>query len=168
MKNWLKLDHEHGRIIMDRTFEQKSLNTMTAEYAHLQSVRRDYPTYTVIRRQIKKNPHKECYRGLTYAYMRTYIQKNDPAAEAELDEQLFISECHSSGRRYPTIKKWFLDKYPAVMEFGMTEIELGQYRKALEEKQREMSDESAADAPQSDNVTNIHAAEAPAPEEKIA
>jgi len=164
MKNCLKLDHEHDLIIMDRTFEQKSLNTMSAEYAHLQSVRRDYPTYTVIRRQIKKNPRKECYKGLTYAYMRTYIQKNDPAAEAELDEQLFISECHSSGRRYPTIKKWFLDKYPAVMEFGMTETELDQYRKALEEKQRELSDGPAVNTPQSGNVTNFPDSEAPAPE----
>ena len=60
MKNTLKINHEKGTITMDRTFAKKAENTMSAEYAHLQNVRRDYPTYTVIRREIKKNPNKEC------------------------------------------------------------------------------------------------------------
>ena len=45
----------------------------TPEYAHLQSVRRDYPDYAVITRQIKKNSNKKVYKGLTYDYMRDYI-----------------------------------------------------------------------------------------------
>ena len=44
MKNTLKLDHENGLIVMDRTFAKKAENTMSTEYAHLQNVRRDYPT----------------------------------------------------------------------------------------------------------------------------
>ena len=64
MKNTLKLDHENGLIVMDRTFAQKAENTMSTEYAHLQNVRRDYPTYQVIRREIKKNPNTEHYKGL--------------------------------------------------------------------------------------------------------
>ena len=70
MKNTLKLDHENGLIVMDRTFAQKAENTMSTEYAHLQNVRRDYPTYQVIRRETKKNPNTEHYKGLTYQYMR--------------------------------------------------------------------------------------------------
>ena len=69
MKNTLKINHAERTITMDRTFAKNAENTMSAEYSHLQSVRRDYPTYTVVRRQIKKNPNKECYMGLTYEYI---------------------------------------------------------------------------------------------------
>lgn len=62
MKNTLKINHAERTITMDRTFAKNAENTMSAEYSHLQSVRRDYPTYTVVRRQIKKNPNKECYK----------------------------------------------------------------------------------------------------------
>ena len=66
MKNTLKLDHENGLIVMDRTFAKKAENTMSTEYAHLQNVRRDYPTYQVIRREIKKNPNTEHYKGFCH------------------------------------------------------------------------------------------------------
>ena len=126
MKNWLKVDHDHRVIIMDRTFSKNAENTRSEEYAHLQNVRRDYPTYTVRRRQIKPNPNKEHWKGLTYEYMERYIagHENDENRDAvlkEFAEKRLISECHSMGRRYPAIKSWFLDKYPEVAKFGMAE-----------------------------------------------
>lgn len=42
--------------------------------------------------------------------------------QMEFDELLLISQCHSSGRRYPVIKNWFLNKYPEVRDYGMVEI----------------------------------------------
>ena len=129
MKNTLKLDRSKGLIIMDRTFAKLSENTRSEEYAHLQQVRRDYPTYTVVLRQIKKNPNKECYKGLTYDYMYEYILRNEPvetrkAVIDELDEMILISKCHSKAKRYPVIKNWFLEKYPEIVEFGMPTIDV--------------------------------------------
>lgn len=123
MKNTLKINHEKGIITMDRTFAKNAENTMSAEYAHLQSVRRDYPTYAVIRRQIKKNPNKECYKGLTYEYMEDYILSHENAKQIYRDYQelRLISACHSV--RYPAIKKWFLCTYPEVASFGIADNE---------------------------------------------
>ena len=128
MKNTLKVDRNNGLIIMDRTFAKLSENTRSEEYAHLQQVRKDYPTFTVITRTIKKNPNKECYKGLTYEYMMEYIMKHEPAETrrtvlAELDDMIFISQCHSQAKRYPVIKKWFLEKYPEIVKFGMPKEE---------------------------------------------
>ena len=127
MKNTLKINHAERTITMDRTFAKNAENTMSAEYAHLQSVRRDYPNYTVIRREIKKNPNKECWKGLTYEYMENYIigHEGDDTRDLvlkEFAEKRLISECHSKCHRYPTIKKWFLAKYPEVAKFGTIEI----------------------------------------------
>lgn len=93
-------------------------------YAQLQSVRRDYPTYSVTTRQIKKNPKKETYAGLTYEYMRNYIithasEETREKEVSEFDELVLISKCQTKAKRYPTIKKWFLAKYPAIAKFGM-------------------------------------------------
>ena len=138
MANTLKLNHEKGQIIMDRAFAKNSENTMSTEYAHLQNVRRDYPTYTVVRHTIKKNTSKETYKGLTYEFMEYYISKYEPeatrkAVQQEFEDKVVISKCHATARRYPTIKKWFLEKYPEVAQFGMTESELAAYKKAQPE-----------------------------------
>ena len=124
MKNVLKVSHADRTIVMDRTFAKFATNTASEEYAHLQQVRRDYPTYTVVQRHIKKNAAKECYRGLTYTYMDAYIKSHGSADDLHTyNEMMLISKCHSTAFRYPTIKKWFLDKFPEVKAFGIQKDE---------------------------------------------
>jgi len=124
MRNTLKINHANGTIIMDRTFAKLAENTFSAEYRHLQKIRADYPDYRVVRKTIKKNANKETYKGLTYEYMINYIITHEPVETRrivldEFAELKLISECHSKSKRYPVIKNWFLDKYPAIKEFGM-------------------------------------------------
>lgn len=120
MKNVLKVNHVDRTIVMDRTFAKYAENTMSPEYAHLQQVRLHYPEYRVERRHIKKNPGKECYRGLTYAYMERYIETHGTKEERHTyDEMRLISECHSKSHRYPVIKNWFLEQCPEIKQFGM-------------------------------------------------
>lgn len=82
MKCALNIDFNKNLIIMTRLFSQKCRDTSSKEYAQLQSVRRDYPDYTVIVRQIKKNSDKKTYKGLTYEYMEDYILTHEPAETA--------------------------------------------------------------------------------------
>lgn len=126
MKNTLKINHANRTIIMDRTFAKFAADTMTDEYKHLQQVRRDYPSYSVVQRQIRRNSDKKTYRGLTYEYMEDYIlthgtEETRLANHKEYSEMRLISECHGKAFRYPVIKSWFLEKYPEVANFGMTE-----------------------------------------------
>ena len=123
MKNTLRFDHDARCIVMDRTFYKNSSNIRFEEYAMLQRARQDYPTYTPVIKHIKRNPDKETYKGLTYAYMERYINSHANADEimAEYNELRLISECHCKARRYPKLKKWFLKKYPEVEKFGTEE-----------------------------------------------
>ena len=122
-KSKMKVLHEDSVIEMNKTFAKMVENPFSEEYAFLQKIRRDYPEYKVTIREIKKNPNKETYAGLTYEYMKDYIilhtsKEEEDAAMAEFNELVLISKCHSKALRYPTIKKWFLSKYPEVAEFG--------------------------------------------------
>ena len=116
------LDHARKMIIMSRTFAKKAEDPRSNEYAILKQLREDNFGYAVIRKEIRKNPHSEHYKGLTYDYMRTYITNHEPEATRqtmsdELEHMIEISKCHSI--RYATIKKWFLAKYPEVVGFGV-------------------------------------------------
>lgn len=120
MKNTLKLNHDARTIVMDKTFAKFAADTRSAEYAHLQQVRQDYPLYTVVQRHIRKNTRQEHYHGLTYAYMEDYIATHGSTDDRRIyDEMKLISRCHSRAYRYPTIKEWFLERFPEIKEFGV-------------------------------------------------
>ena len=124
MKNTLKIDFSNKTIIMDRTFAVKAKDTRSDEYLHLQTVRKDYPDYRVTTRQIKRNPDKKTYSGLNYDYMENYILTHGNDAEvqealSEYREKRLIAKCQGKGKGYPVIKKWFLERYPEIEDFGM-------------------------------------------------
>ena len=119
MKNDLRIDFAKSHIVMSRNFEKCASIAGSEEYRRLQAVRQDYPTFSVVRREIKKAPSKETYAGLTYSYMENYIVNHDNADEIKkvYDELRLIGACHKVS--YPTIKKWFLETYPEIVEFGI-------------------------------------------------
>ena len=161
MKNALFIDFANEKIVMTTTFAKKCYNTASAEYAQLQSVRRDYPTFNVTTRKIKSNPNKDSYKGLTYEYMKMYIKTHETEEQAKeiiayLDEQILISKCHSQRLRYPTIKKWFLKQYPDVAKFGMVEI-AEQEENAEEAKNQNVLPFSAAKKPEVVEAANAEA-----------
>ena len=114
-------------IEMNTTFAKEMRNPLSEEYALLQRTRLDFPTFAVRTRQIKSNPHKDTYKGLTYEYMEHYIGTHEPDNQvdevlAHFEELKLISQCHGKRLRYPTIKKWFLNRYPDVAQFGMEPV----------------------------------------------
>ena len=127
-KSKLLVKYAEGVIEMNTTFAKEMRNPLSDEYALLQKIKMENPGFTVSRRQIKSNPKKDTYKGLTYEYMKKYIKLHETKEEAEkviayLEDQILISKCHSQRLRYPTIKKWFLAKYPEVAKFGIVEDE---------------------------------------------
>ena len=127
-KSKLLVKYAEGVIEMNTTFAKEMRNPLSDEYALLQKTKMENSGFTVSRRQIKSNPKKDTYKGLTYEYMKKYIKLHETKEEAEkviayLEDQILISKCHSQRLRYPTIKKWFLAKYPEVAKFGIVEDE---------------------------------------------
>ena len=126
-KSKMKVFYAEGIIEMNTTFAKMMQNPLSDEYALLQKTRMENPTFTVRRRQIKTNPKKDTYKGLTYEYMEHYISTHEPEDKvdevlAHFEELKLISQCHGQRLRYPTIKKWFLNRYPDVAQFGMEPV----------------------------------------------
>ena len=126
-KSKIKVFQTKGIIEINTTFVKMMQNPLSDEYALLQKTRMENPTFTVRRRQIKANPKKDTYKGLTYEYMEHYIGTHEPNDQvdevlAHFEELKLISRCHGKRLRYPTIKKWFLNRYPDVAQFGMEPV----------------------------------------------
>jgi len=124
MTSAIRIDHLNKAILISKSFAKAAMNPTSTEYKDLAEVMANHPDYAVNQRVIKQNTNKETYAGLTYDYMRDYIilhstPEEELAEIAEFDEMILISKCHAQARRYPTIKKWFLAKYPEVAEFGI-------------------------------------------------
>ena len=118
MKKNILIDHKNKRILLCREFDIKAKNTESTEFDKLCAVRQAFPNYEIVRRTIKKKANKESYKGLTYGYMETYIDKNGSLdIMQEYKELRLLAECHSI--RYPVIKAWFLEKFPEVKHFGV-------------------------------------------------
>ena len=119
MTRAIRINHFDKEILISKSFEKAAHNPNSREYKELMEVMNTHPTYKLAQRAIKKNTKKETYAGLTYEYMRDYIilhstSEEETAAVAEFEEKIHISKCHSKAQRYPTIKKWFLEKYPEI------------------------------------------------------
>ena len=119
MTSAIRINHFDKEILISKTFEKAAHNPNSREYKELMEVMNTHPTYKLAQRAIKKNTKKETYAGLTYKFMRDYIilhstPEEEIAAVAEFDEKILISKCHTKAQRYPSIKKWFLEKYPEV------------------------------------------------------
>ena len=127
-KSRLSVLYAKSVIEVNTIFAKMMENPRSDEYELLQKIKMENPGFTVSRRQIKSNPKKDTYKGLTYEYMKKYIKLHETKEEAEkviayLEDQILISKCHGQRLRYPTIKKWFLAKYPEVAKFGIDETE---------------------------------------------
>ena len=127
-KSRLSVKYAEGVIEVNTIFAKMMQNPLSDEYALLQKVKMENPGFTVSRRQIKSNPKKDTYKGLTYEWMRNHIATHEPEAVVKeklkaFDEKVYISKCHGQSLRYPTIKKWFLAQYPDVAKFGTADID---------------------------------------------
>ena len=123
--NPIKFDHANEKIVINRTFSTKAVIFGTEEYQKLQDARRDFPSYKIaVRDGIKKNPQKEAFKGLDYEFMEQYfIYKNAPQKIWEKYKHMrLMAGCHS--RRFPIVKKWFLELYPEVKNWGKVKEEV--------------------------------------------
>ena len=71
MANGLKVLNTKKTIEMTKAFAKAASDPRSDEYALLQKVRNDYPTYSVVKRTVKHKKSQEHYAGLTYEYMET-------------------------------------------------------------------------------------------------
>ncbi|MBQ9852045.1 MAG: hypothetical protein IJO69_05180 [Ruminiclostridium sp.] len=129
-------NHEKKVIEMTKTESKKAGNPKNEEYQELLDFMKAWPSYRI---QIKAPAkRKNEFKGLTYKYMKSYIEKHDDESKTAMTEfNTLTAQAKKDGEEnaenleaasYLKVKKWFLAKFP----------EIEQYREAHQKKVNEI------------------------------
>lgn len=120
--NGVSFNHAAKEIIITKAFEKAANKIGSTEYNELVKIRRDFPDYTIRRKEIEKNTSKQNYKGLTVQEMKRFI-----ATRSEKEVALFERVCEiaeTKQGKYAVIKKWFLDHYKKEYEKELENLKL--------------------------------------------
>ena len=117
MKNY-EFDYSKKQIVVSKSFLKEAGIIGSRAYNELAQVRRDYPGYSVVQREVKKKHGKNPYDRLTYKAMQEFIEAQEPEEIAPfvLTEFQRIQELsHSYNAKYVFVRNWFLQRYRDVL-----------------------------------------------------
>ena len=118
----INFNHAEKEIIITKAFEKAANVIGSTEYRELVRIRKDFPDYSIKRKEITKNENKQAHKGLTIKEMKRFL-----ATRSEKDTLLFEKVCeiaeHKQGK-YAVIKKWFLDHYKKEYEAELENLKL--------------------------------------------
>ena len=111
-------------IEMTKKFAAAARKFGTKQYRDLQEARRDYPNFKVVTVTRKATAKKNTVKGLTYEYMKMYIEKHDDDNKSIMAEYMMLrgmtdeaEEVLAESFTYMEMKDWFLKKFPAIASF---------------------------------------------------
>ena len=109
-------DHNAQTIVLTKKFSKTSSIVGSKDYNTLCRLRKDYPDYSVVVREIaKKEGKSNPNRNLTYQHMRETIIRKYGDGSAELKAfEVVIMESKIQPAPYIHVKAWFLNQYPDV------------------------------------------------------
>lgn len=120
MKNYTnhKIDYASKTITLSKSFYEKACNIKNkTEFNEMKTLRTEFPDFTFIVKQIKKNKDKKTYKNLTYENMEAYIKAVEENSDIVLEElkKVKAKACIQTSP-YTFVKRWFLKQYPDYME----------------------------------------------------
>ena len=120
--NKITFNHVAKEIIITKAFEVEANTIGSPAYDELVRIRKDFPDYTIKRKEIAKRENKKSFKGLTIDEMKRFL-----ATVGEEDVKLFEKVCaiaESKQGKYPVIKKWFLNNYKEAYEKELENLKL--------------------------------------------
>ncbi len=106
-----EIDFTEGKIIVSKKFLKEASTINTAAYTELAQLRRDFPEFTIVPRQIAKKENKMTYSKMTYDFMREYIETKEDAKTVLVEFERIQKLAKFQNASYVFVKKWFLGLY---------------------------------------------------------
>lgn len=124
MKNYFNYDFINKAIVGSSSAIKRANAGNGREYRELSRMLAEHPDFKVMPKEIKGNPEKKKYHGLTFDRMKEYIL-TQPDSENRVKVFEKVQEiAEAKGAKYPLTKKWFLKTYPEYKENDTTVSEV--------------------------------------------
>ena len=118
-------------IIITKKFEKAANSIGSREYNELVVLMKDFPTFSIVVKEIKKSTSKKTYNGLTIEEMKRFIGTQSEE-EVILFERVVAIAKHKKGS-YAITKKWFLNKYKDAYEKELESLKIEEELESLED-----------------------------------
>ena len=113
-----KINFNNNTIEITKAFAKKAANPTTEEFKELMELRKNLKGFeVVVKASAKKANKKNSLKGLTYDFMRQYIERHDDDNSSHMVEFNKITVKNDdtlATKKYGEVKKWFLEQYPEV------------------------------------------------------
>lgn len=127
MKNLFAVDFAENAIIASKTTLKKASVPNSPEYKALMKLMKQNPRFTVVEKQIKEATGKQTYKGLTEAFIKSYISIQENAVELTKQYQ----EAKKMGK-FTLVRQWFLNTYKNFnMETANEELKKAAVKKVI-------------------------------------
>ena len=144
-------NYEMMTIEMTKTESKAAGRVGTTEYEMLKELRSENPGFRIV---IKATKSRDNMKGLTFAYMKKYIEAHDDANHTTLKVFRSLRGLTEDGDKkdfariatYGEVKMWFLETYPEVESINKTVDELLAKTKESRKTKREAELKAAAKA----------------------
>ena len=120
--NGVTFNHAAKEIIITKAFEKAANKIGSTEYNELVKIRKDFPDYTIRRKEIEKSTSKQSHKGLTVKEMKRFISTRDEKEVVLFERVCEIAE--NKQGKYAVIKKWFLNNYKDEYEKEIENLKL--------------------------------------------
>ena len=145
----ITISYTTNTIDITKKFAEAAGKIGSKEYRELQEVRRDNPGFTINVVADKKKAPKNNYNGLTFNYMKSYIEKHDDEEMSIMAKYLKLrgesEDAKAIGAKSASIfeiRVWFLRKYPEIKDFYEKREKL--LKSDTKEKETENTEDTAA------------------------
>ena len=120
----ITISYTTNTIDITKKFAEAAGKIGSKEYRELQEVRRDNPGFSINVVADKKKAPKNNYNGLTYNYMKSYIEKHDDEEMSIMANYLELRGLSEEAKAIGAaslsifeIRAWFLNQYPEIKGF---------------------------------------------------
>ncbi len=120
----ITISYTTNTIDITKKFAEAAGKIGSKEYRELQEVRRDNPGLSINVVADKKKAPKNNYNGLTFNYMKSYIEKHDDEEMSIMANYLELRGLSEEAKAIGAaslsifeIRAWFLNQYPEIKGF---------------------------------------------------
>lgn len=121
-KQSYRINFEEEKIIIPKKMVKEASILNSEAYRTINQLRKDFPTYQIVQKEIRKKKDKRSYANLTIKTMREHIAllEGENSETMRQFEYLYaFYEVHKG--RYAKLKAWYLEHYKDEYKDGNDE-----------------------------------------------
>ena len=113
----VKINFDNNTIEITKAFSKRASNPMTKEFEELMELQNKLPEFKVVVRTTTRKVKRDYLKGLTYEFMRQYIERHDDENNSnmvEFKKRTVKNDDNVMTDSYGEVRKWFLEVYPEI------------------------------------------------------